>query len=148
MSVFKEYLGDVDESRVKFMVCQDVTDEIEEGTRLINEIHDVIKNDERQPVNIDKLVVGYKCGGSDAFSGMTSNALCGIINDRLTSYGATTILTEVPEMFGAEQILMERSENETVFNKQVEMINGFKDYFILTVLCAMKIRLRAITTAV
>lgn len=129
LSVFKEYLGDVDESRVKFMVCQDVTDEIEEGTRLINEIYDVIKNDERQPVNIDKLVVGYKCGGSDAFSGMTANALCGVINDCLTSYGATTILTEVPEMFGAEQILMERSENETVFNKQVEMINGFKDYF-------------------
>lgn len=129
LSVFKEYLGDVDESRVKFMVCQDVPDEIEEGTRLINEIYNTIKNDKRQPVNIDKLVVGYKCGGSDAFSGMTANALCGVINDRLTSYGATTILTEVPEMFGAEQILMERSENETVFNKQVDMINGFKDYF-------------------
>ncbi|WP_288527792.1 UxaA family hydrolase [uncultured Eubacterium sp.] len=129
LSVFKKYLGNVDESRVKFLVCQDVADEIEEGTKLVNEIYKTIKEDKRQPVGIDKLVVGYKCGGSDAFSGITANALCGVINDRLTSYGATTVLTEVPEMFGAEQILMERSENKTVFDKQVDMINSFKEYF-------------------
>lgn len=129
LSVFKKYLGELDESRVKFMVCQDVSDEIKEGTRLIKEIYETIKNDKRQSVGLDKLTVGYKCGGSDAFSGITANTLCGVLNDRLTYYGATTILTEVPEMFGAEQILMERSENEAVFNKQVDMINGFKDYF-------------------
>lgn len=129
LETFKKYLGNVDESRVKFMVCQDVEDEIEHGSRLIEEIYNTIKNDRRQPVGLDKLVVGYKCGGSDAFSGITSNALCGVVNERLTSCGATTILTEVPEMFGAEQILMERSENFNVFQKQVEMINGFKEYF-------------------
>lgn len=129
LDTFKKYLGDVDESRIKFMVCQDISDEIEEGIRLINEIYDEIKNDKRQTVGLDKLVVGYKCGGSDAFSGITANTLCGVLNDRLTSLGATTILTEVPEMFGAEQILMERSENKAVFDKQVDMINGFKDYF-------------------
>lgn len=129
LQTFKKYLGDVDESRVKFMVCQDVEDEIEEGTKLINQIYSAIKNDKRQPVGADKLVVGYKCGGSDAFSGITANALCGVINERLTSIGATTVLTEVPEMFGAEQILMRRSENKAVFDKQVDMINGFKEYF-------------------
>lgn len=129
LQTFKKYLGDVDENRVKFMVCQDVEDEIEEGTKLINQIYSTIKNDKRQPVGADKLVVGYKCGGSDAFSGITANALCGVINERLTSIGATTVLTEVPEMFGAEQILMRRSENKVVFDKQVDMINGFKEYF-------------------
>lgn len=129
LQTFKKYLGDVDENRVKFMVCQDVEDEIEEGTKLINQIYSTIKNDKRQPVGADKLVVGYKCGGSDAFSGITANALCGVINERLTSIGAITVLTEVPEMFGAEQILMRRSENKAVFDKQVDMINGFKEYF-------------------
>lgn len=129
LSVFKKYLGNVDESRVKFMVTQDVENELEEGKKLITQIYDNIKNDKRTPVNIDKLVVGYKCGGSDAFSGITANMLCGKVNDMLTSFGATTILTEVPEMFGAEHILLARAKNEAVFNKAVDMINSYKDYF-------------------
>jgi altronate hydrolase len=129
LKVFKPYLGDVDENRVKFLCVQDVDDELVEGKKLIEELYNNIKNDKREPVGIDNLVVGYKCGGSDAFSGITANALCGRVNERLTDAGASTILTEVPEMFGAEQILMNRCQNETVFNKTVDMINGFKQYF-------------------
>ena len=129
LSVFKPFLGDVDESRVKFLCVQDVEDELESGTELLREIYSVIKNDKREDAPIDKLTVGWKCGGSDAFSGITANALCGRVNDKLTSLGASTVLTEVPEMFGAEHLLMARAENETVFNKTVSMINGFKDYF-------------------
>ncbi len=129
LSVFKPFLGDVDESRVKFLCVQDVEDELESGTELLREIYSVIKNDKREDAPIDKLTVGWKCGGSDAFSGITANALCGRVNDKLTSLGASTVLTEVPEMFGAEHLLMARAEYETVFNKTVSMINGFKDYF-------------------
>lgn len=129
LSVFKSFLGDVDESRVKFLCVQDVEDELESGTELLHEIYSVIKNDKREDAPIDKLTVGWKCGGSDAFSGITANALCGRANDKLTSLGASTVLTEVPEMFGAEHLLMARAENEAVFNKTVSMINSFKDYF-------------------
>ena len=129
LSVFKPVLGDIDSSRVKFLCMQDEDDEIEAGTALIKEIYNNIKNDKREPVNFDNLVIGYKCGGSDAFSGITANPLCGLINDTFTSCGASTILTEVPEMFGAEQILMDRAKNREVFDKIVGMVNGFKDYF-------------------
>ena len=123
------YLKDYDKERVKLLVCQDCEDELETGKELINGLLSVMKNDVREPVSIDKLVVGFKCGGSDAFSGITANAVCGAFNDKLTSCGASTILTEVPEMFGAENILMARSISKEVFEKQVKMINGFKDYF-------------------
>lgn len=129
VNVLKNYLGDIDETRVKFLVAQEVEDEIENGTRLIKALYDNIKNFKREKIGIEKLIVGYKCGGSDAFSGITANVLCGKVNDRLTALGASTLLTEVPEMFGAEHILMARSENREVFHKQVKMINGFKEYF-------------------
>ena len=130
IEVIKKALGRYDEKRIKFLVCQDVEDEIKSGKELIKQIYDVVKNDKKEKVNLSKLKIGYKCGGSDAFSGLTANRLCGEINNRLTDLGATTVLTEVPEMFGAEQILLDRSLNKNVFNKQVEMINSFKDYFI------------------
>ncbi|MDD6728609.1 MAG: altronate dehydratase family protein [Eubacteriales bacterium] len=129
VETLKKYLGDIDENRVKFLVTQDCEDELLEGERLISELIDYALTFKRQSVPIDKLIVGYKCGGSDAFSGVTSNALCGRLTDKLTSFGATTILTEVPEMFGAEHLLMQRAENEKVFNDAVNMINGFKNYF-------------------
>ncbi|MBQ9516718.1 MAG: altronate dehydratase [Eubacterium sp.] len=129
LSVFKPVLGDVDEKRVKFLCTQDVEDELVEGERLIADIYNEIMDDVREPVGIDNLVVGYKCGGSDAFSGITANPLCGRINERLTAAGASTILTEVPEMFGAEQILMDRAQSRGVYDKTVAMINGFKQYF-------------------
>ena len=125
----KGYLGDYDKSRVKLLVCQDTDDELGDGLKLIEELYNGMKTDRREAVNISELKVGFKCGGSDAFSGITANALCGLVCDKLTSFGASAVLTEVPEMFGAEHLLMERSLNKEVFKKQVNMINSFKDYF-------------------
>lgn len=129
LSVFKKYLGDYDENRVKFLVTQDVEDELLEGGKLVSELIDYACTFERESVSIDKLVIGYKCGGSDAFSGVTANALCGKLTDKITSVGAAAILTEVPEMFGAEHLLMKRCLNESIFNDTVNMINEFKKYF-------------------
>lgn len=127
--VFKEVLGTVNENRVKFMSTQDFDDEIREGLKLIGEIVEYSKEFKRQPCDISKLVIGLKCGGSDGFSGLTANPLIGKVSDKLIASGASTILTEVPEMFGAETILMNRCVNEEVFEKTVRLINDFKDYF-------------------
>lgn len=127
--IFKKYLGEYDEKRIKFLVTQDCEDELEKGEKLLKELYSFVKSFKREPIPINKLVVGYKCGGSDAFSGITANALCGRLTDKLTSFGTSAILTEVSEMFGAEKLLMKRCENEKVFNKCVNMINSFKQYF-------------------
>ena len=126
---FKKYLGEYNENRIKFLITQDCEDELEKGEKLLKELYTFVKSFKREPIPINKLVVGYKCGGSDAFSGITANALCGRLTDKLTSFGTSAILTEVPEMFGAEKLLMKRCENEKVFNKCVNMINSFKQYF-------------------
>lgn len=126
---FKKYLGEYNEKRIKFLVTQDCENELEKGEKLLKELYTFVKSFKREPIPINKLVVGYKCGGSDAFSGITANALCGRLTDKLTSFGTSAILTEVPEMFGAEKLLMKRCENEKVFNKCVNMINSFKQYF-------------------
>lgn len=124
-------LGDYDQKRIKFMVTQDVEgDELEKGLELINEIVDEIKNDKREPVSVSKLKIAFKCGGSDAFSGITANPLCGHIADRITAAGGTGILTEVPEMFGAEKLLMNRADSQDTFQKVVDMIDSFKQYYI------------------
>lgn len=126
---FKKVLGDVDSEHVKFLNAQDFDDEISEGIRLINELKTHAAKTPRTPVPVSKLKVGLKCGGSDGLSGITANPLVGSFSDRLISMGGTTVLTEVPEMFGAETLLMERAENEEVFQKTVDLINHFKDYF-------------------
>ncbi|KGR75195.1 UxaA family hydrolase [Ureibacillus sinduriensis] len=127
---FKNALGDYDASRVKFLSSQEVSDEIEAGVVLLKEIHEAAKDDHREDVPLAELKIGLKCGGSDGFSGITANPLLGRFSDFLVAQGGTTVLTEVPEMFGAERILMARSENEEVFEKTVDMINDFKEYFI------------------
>lgn len=126
---FREEVGDVDAGRVKFLVAQDVEDEVETGFELCREIIERMRSDRREPLPISMLKVGLKCGGSDGFSGITANPLVGRISDRLVAMGATTVLTEVPEMFGAETILMDRAESREVFDRIVGMINDFKDYF-------------------
>ncbi|MBQ7740616.1 MAG: altronate dehydratase [Eubacterium sp.] len=126
---FKKVLAQYDEKRVKFLVCQEEDDEIEKGVSLVNALFENMKNDKREEVGLEKLVVGFKCGGSDAFSGITANALCGRVNDILTDAGAKTILTEVPEMFGAEDILLKRCLNKEVFDKAEKMLLSFKSYF-------------------
>lgn len=127
---FKKLLGEVDSDRIKFMVAQEVEDEIEEGIKLLAELYEVAKNDQREEVPLSKLKVGLKCGGSDGLSGITANPLLGVFSDYLVAQGGTTILTEVPEMFGAETLLMKRCLNEDAFRRTVNLINDFKEYFI------------------
>jgi altronate hydrolase len=122
--------GDVDRSRLAFFNTQDVIDELEEGTGAVAKLVERMSADRRVDCPASDLVLGHKCGGSDGFSGISANPLLGRIADRLTSLGGGVILTEVPEMFGAEQLLMNRAENELVFNDIVAMINDFKSYFI------------------
>ncbi|MBB6218500.1 altronate hydrolase [Anaerosolibacter carboniphilus] len=127
---FKEFLGNIDENRVKFLVTQEVEDEVEEGVRLVREIFEAMKGDTREEVPLSELKVGLKCGGSDGLSGITANPLLGNFSDYLIAQGGTSVLTEVPEMFGAETILMERAKNKEIFEKIVHLINDFKEYFL------------------
>ena len=129
IEVFKSVLGEWNEKRVKFLNTQDFSDEIEEGVRLINELKAYADSFKREPVHISKLKVGLKCGGSDGYSGITANPLVGRFCDRLVSLGGSCALTEVPEMFGAEHLLMNRCESEEIFEKTVKMVNDFKDYY-------------------
>ncbi len=126
---FKKMLGDVNSKRVKFLNAQDFDDEIEEGVRLVNELKEYASKFKREKVSVSKLKVGLKCGGSDGYSGITANPLVGRFSDMLISHGGTSVLTEVPEMFGAETLLMDRCENKEVFDKTVRLINNFKEYF-------------------
>lgn len=127
---FEAGLGNVDRSRIKFLSSQKVGDEVEAAIELLKEIYAEVRQDKRQPIPISELKVGLKCGGSDGLSGITANPLVGYFSDFLISQGGTTILTEVPEMFGAETILMDRCINRNVFEKTVHLINDFKQYFI------------------
>lgn len=127
---FKKILGDYDPDRVKFLVTQEVENEIEGGLELIDQLVKYAETFTRGKVPASKLIVGLKCGGSDAFSGITANPFLGEFSDILISQGGTSILTEVPEMFGAETILMNRCTNSEIFNKTVNLINNFKEYFI------------------
>lgn len=130
---FMAMLGDYDKSRIRLLVTQKVVgDEKEEGMRILRELYDIAKNDKREPVPVSELRVGLKCGGSDGFSGITANPLVGEFSDWLVAQGGTSVLTEVPEMFGAETILMNRCRTEQLFDQTVSMINNFKNYFLLT----------------
>ena len=129
IEVFKSVLGTWNEKRVKFLNTQDFEDEIEEGVKIINELKAYADTFKREPVHISKLKVGLKCGGSDGYSGITANPLVGRFCDKLVSFGGSCALTEVPEMFGAEHLLMNRCENEEIFEKTVKMVNDFKDYY-------------------
>ncbi len=130
MDDFKIAVGEYDEKRTKFIVTQQVGNEIEEGIRALTSLYEEMKTDRREDVPVSELNVGLKCGGSDGFSGITANPLLGRLSDYIAAKGGTTILTEVPEMFGAETILMDRAENEEVFGKIIDLVNDFKQYFI------------------
>ena len=127
---FETGLGTIDKGRIKFLSSQKVKDEVSEAVKLLKEIYETVRKDKREPISISELKVGLKCGGSDGLSGITANPLLGYFSDFLISQGGTTTLTEVPEMFGAETILMDRCINEEVFDKTVHLINDFKQYFI------------------
>ncbi len=127
----KKILGEYDTQRIKFLNAQDCEDELAEGIQIISELQKQAEKDIRIDVPISKLKIGLKCGGSDGLSGITANPLVGRITDKMTAMGGTAVLTEVPEMFGAEQILMNRCVDESVFNDTVNLINNYKKYFIL-----------------
>ena len=129
IEVLKEYIGDYDPRRVKFLVCQDSDDEIQEALALLEELAAYAGTFRREPVSCSELIIGMKCGGSDGLSGITANPTVGAFSDLLISKGGTTVLTEVPEMFGAETQLMDRCENEALFEQTVDLINDFKEYF-------------------
>ena len=126
----KKQLGSYDDERIRFLNCQTEKDELSEGVKIITELKIIASKDKRVPVPISKLVVGLKCGGSDGLSGITANPLLGRFTNKHISYGGSCVMTEVPEMFGAEQILMNRCKDEQTYTKLVEMINGFKLYYI------------------
>ena len=125
----KKYIGSYDENRVKFLVCQESKNEIEDALNQIAELAEYASNFHREPISCSELIIGMKCGGSDGLSGITANPTVGHFSDLLISKGGTTILTEVPEMFGAETLLMNRCDNEELFKKTVSLINDFKNYF-------------------
>ncbi len=127
--LFKTVLGEWNEKRVKFLNVQDCEDELSEGIRLIDELKAYAATFVRQPVPVSRLKIGLKCGGSDGFSGITANPLVGSFSDSLISMGGSCVMTEVPEMFGAEHLLMKRCGTVELFDKTVALINNFKDYF-------------------
>ena len=126
----QKVMGDYDGQRISFLVAQDVEDEVAVGSDMIVDLVRQAGADRREEVPLSHLKLGLKCGGSDGLSGITANPLVGRVSDLLVAQGGTSVLTEVPEMFGAEQILMNRAQDEVVFGKIVELINGFKNYFI------------------
>ena len=126
---FKKVIGEYDAKRVRFLNAQDVQDEIAEGVRIIEELKAYCETFKPTPIPISRLKVGLKCGGSDGLSGISANPLVGRFSDKLITYGGSCVLTEVPEMFGAEHLLMERAVSKDIFDKTVDMINGFKSYF-------------------
>ncbi len=129
IDVFKKVLGEYNPDRVKFLNTQDHDDDIAAGVALINELKAYANKFERTPVHVSKLRIGLKCGGSDGYSGITANPLVGRLSDKVISHGGSCVLTEVPEMFGAEHLLMQRCESREVFDKTVKLINDFKDYY-------------------
>ena len=130
LDAFRELVGPVDESRVRMFVTQKVEDEVEYGLQQLREIYAIASKDRREPIPVSELRVGLKCGGSDGLSGITANPLLGRLSDWLVAQGGTTVLTEVPEMFGAETILMNRCQDRATFDKTVHLINDFKEYFM------------------
>lgn len=126
---FRETLGDYDSERIMFLESQEVDNEILEGVDILKKLYDQMKDDEREKGKLSELKIGLECGGSDGFSGITANPLVGLFSDYIIGHGGTTVLTEVPEMFGAETILMNRAKNEAVYFKIVKMINDFKTYY-------------------
>ena len=129
--VFEQFCGDYDHERVRFVVSQKIAgDEVEYCMPILRELYALTQQDQRTECPLSELRVGLKCGGSDGFSGITANPLLGVFSDYLVAQGGTTILTEVPEMFGAETILMDRCANRQLFDETVSLINNFKDYFL------------------
>ena len=129
IDTFKKVLGEYDPKRVRFLNTQDVDDDVAAGVEIVNELRAYADSFKRTPVPVSKLRIGLKCGGSDGYSGITANPLVGRLSDKVIALGGSCVLTEVPEMFGAEHLLMQRCESPEIFDKTVKLINDFKDYY-------------------
>lgn len=129
IDILKPYIGCYDPNRVRFLVAQECEDEIAESLQILKDLASYAGSFKREPIDCSALIIGMKCGGSDGLSGITANPVVGAFSDLLIAKGGTTILTEVPEMFGAETLLMNRCETEELFHKTVALINDFKTYF-------------------
>lgn len=129
MDVFRETLGEYNDERMEFLIAQDVPDEIAAGVELLEKLYEMARADKRTDADMSELRIGLKCGGSDGLSGITANPLVGRFSDYMASIGGTTVLTEVPEMFGAEQLLMTRAKDKETFERIVKLVNGFKEYY-------------------
>ncbi len=129
LSEFLKFLPPHDDNRLISFNCQEHSDEISYGLEQMEKLYSVIKNDKRVPLGLDKLTLAVKCGGSDGFSGLTANPLLGLVAETIGASGGKVGLSEVPEMFGAEQLLMNRARDEKVYKKIVDLINGFKEYY-------------------
>lgn len=128
---FEQLLGSYDKERIRMMVCQKVEgNEVDTGLSILEELSRIVSSDERVDIPVSELRIGLKCGGSDGFSGITANPLLGVFSDMVVAAGGTSVLTEVPEMFGAETILMNRCADSELFEKTVRLINDFKQYYL------------------
>jgi len=116
--------------RVRSVGAQLSADEYGDAARAIAELGEIAGQDRRTEVGLDALRLGLKCGGSDGFSGLTANPLIGRAADAVTAAGGTAILTEIPEMFGAERLLMARTRDEATFDRLIALVNDFKRYFL------------------
>lgn len=130
VNAFRETLGEYDPERVHFMICQQQDDEVEAGLEQLQQLYEKMRRDKRESGKLSELKFGLECGGSDGLSGITANPMLGRFSDYMVANGGTTVLTEVPEMFGAERILMSHCRDEATFEKTVTMVNDFKQYFI------------------
>ena len=129
LSTFKDTLGEYDDERIKFINFQSVGDEVASSLEILNQLYELMKTDKREKSDLSKIRIGLKCGGSDGLSGITANPLLGRLSDYIVNYNGSMVLTEIPEMFGAETILMEKCDNQEVFDKYVNLINNFKTYY-------------------
>ncbi len=129
IDVFKKEIGEYDPEHVRFLNTQDASDDVAEGIRIVKELQARAATFVREEISVSRLKIGLKCGGSDGYSGITANPLVGRLSDKVIAMGGSCVLTEVPEMFGAEHLLMKRCESREVFDKTVALINNFKDYY-------------------
>ena len=130
MQGIKDYLAPYNRNNIEYYNCQDVEDEHAFGLEILKKFAERAKDFKREDVDFSELCLGLKCGGSDGYSGLTANPLVGRISDKTVAYGGSAILTEVPEMFGAEQLLMNKCKNEQVFIRYKKMIEDFKAYYV------------------
>lgn len=129
MSLFTAGLNNIDPNRIRTMICQEEDDELDRAAQLLEELNEQAKFDEREPIPMNELTVGVECGGSDGMSGITANPMVGRFAEWLVSQGGSVVLSEVPEMFGAETVLMSQARDEHVFHDIVDLINNFKGFF-------------------